>query len=448
MTTPMAAVPAQARLEFETLIADTSASFITAAPDDIDAVVNAAFERLRVFFGVDRAGLLHVADDRVVVRLGHAAYGPGVPRVPHTFELDRLFPWTNRRAVNEQQPVVMRRLADLPPEAATDRATYQRMGVISNLTVPIVSGSEVTHLVAMGSLHGEKEWPLEYVPRVRLMGEMIVGALLRAQMVADVRAAHGDLQRMRELVEQENVYLRKEMAQQSVSGSITGRSPAIRRVLTLASQVAVTDATVLLTGETGTGKERFASFIHEESARRSRHMVRVNCSAIPSALIESELFGREKGAYTGALTRQAGRFELAHGSTLFLDEIGDLPLEVQVKLLRVLQERTIERLGNPTPVPVDVRIVAATNRDLDAAVGAGTFRSDLFYRLNVFPIVIPPLRERRDDIPTLVEVAGARAERQHAQALRDGRPRQSRGAGRLTTGRVTCASCGTCSSAR
>ena len=149
-----------------------------------------------------------------------------------------------------------------------------------------------------------------------------------------------------------------------------GRSPAILHALELATQVASTDATVLLIGETGTGKERFASFIHEASPRRGRHMVRVNCSAIPSALIESELFGREKGAYTGALSRQIGRFELAHGSTLFLDEIGDLPIDVQVKLLRVLQERTIERLGNPRPIDVDVRIIAATNRDLEAAVRA------------------------------------------------------------------------------
>ena len=172
----------------------------------------------------------------------------------------------------------------------------------------------------------------------------------------------------------------------------------------MAEQVAATNSTVLLVGETGTGKERFAEYIHQASPRRGHHMVRVNCSAIPGALIESELFGRERGAYTGALSKQIGRFELAQGSTLFLDEIGDLPMEVQVKLLRVLQERTIERLGSPTPVPVDVRIIAATNRDLEAAVREGTFRADLYYRLNVFPIVVPPLRERKADIPTLVDV--------------------------------------------
>jgi transcriptional regulator with GAF, ATPase, and Fis domain len=184
---------------------------------------------------------------------------------------------------------------------------------------------------------------------------------------------------------------------------IEGRSPAIRRALSMADQVAATTSTVLLFGETGTGKERFASYIHQASPRRGHHMVRVNCSAIPSALIESELFGREKGAYTGALTKQIGRFELAHGSTLFLDEIGDLPMEVQIKLLRVLQERTIERLGSPASIAVDVRIIAATHRDLEAASREGTFRSDLYYRLNVFPIVVPPLRERREDIPALVE---------------------------------------------
>ena len=184
---------------------------------------------------------------------------------------------------------------------------------------------------------------------------------------------------------------------------IVGQSPALRRVLDDADRVAATDSTALLLGETGTGKELFATRIHERSARRGRGMVRVNCSAIPATLMESELFGREKGAFTGALARQIGRFELADHSTIFLDEIGELPPDVQVKLLRVLEERQFERLGSPKADPGRRRaIIAATHRDLERRIADGTFREDLFYRLNVFPIQVPPLRERVEDIPLLV----------------------------------------------
>jgi formate hydrogenlyase transcriptional activator len=181
-----------------------------------------------------------------------------------------------------------------------------------------------------------------------------------------------------------------------------GPSPAIRGTLALASQVAGTDATVLILGETGTGKELLATLIHEQSTRAARPMVRINCAAIPETLLESELFGREKGAFTGATDRQVGRFELADRSTIFLDEIGDLPASAQVKLLRVLEERTIERLGSGRPIRVDARILAATHRNLEQAVAEGTFREDLFYRLNVFPVRMPALRQRLEDIPQLV----------------------------------------------
>src|SRR3954447_14276437 len=184
--------------------------------------------------------------------------------------------------------------------------------------------------------------------------------------------------------------------------SIVGDSAAMRRVVDQIQQVAATDSTVLLLGETGTGKELLATHIHQSSSRRGRPMVRVNCGAIPATLIESELFGREKGAFTGALARQIGRFELADHSTLFLDEIGDLPHDIQIKLLRVLEEREIERLGSPRPIRVDTRIIAATHRNLEQRIGDGSFREDLYYRLNVFPIEIPALRERVDDIPLLV----------------------------------------------
>ena len=184
---------------------------------------------------------------------------------------------------------------------------------------------------------------------------------------------------------------------------IVGESVALRRVLTDIESVALTPSTVLLLGETGTGKELLASAVHDLSPRRAGPFVKVNCAAISPTLIESELFGHEKGAFTGALQRRAGRFELAHGGTLFLDEIGELPLDAQAKLLRVLQEREIERIGGTRTIPVDVRIICATNRDLEREVVERRFRADLFYRLNVFPIDVPPLRERRDDIPLLVD---------------------------------------------
>jgi transcriptional regulator with GAF, ATPase, and Fis domain len=179
----------------------------------------------------------------------------------------------------------------------------------------------------------------------------------------------------------------------------------MKKVLSRAEQVAQTDSTVLLLGETGTGKELLARAIHRMSSRKDRPLVTVNCASLPPTLIESELFGREKGAYTGALTKMIGRFEIADGSTLFLDEIGEVPLDLQSKLLRVLEEGTFERLGSTKPLHVNVRIIAATNRDIEQKVEDGKFRRDLFYRLNVFPIVIPPLRERSEDIPLLVRAA-------------------------------------------
>src|SRR4029077_2213967 len=204
----------------------------------------------------------------------------------------------------------------------------------------------------------------------------------------------------------------------SMFEEIVGASRGLTEVLSRVSRVAGTDSTVLLTGETGTGKELVARAIHRRSRRASKAFVAVNCAAIPRELIASELFGHEKGAFTRAIQRRLGRFELASGGTLFLDEVGELSSETQVALLRVLQERELERVGGRQPIPVDVRVIAATNRDLQAAVDNGTFRQDLFYRLNVFPLEIPPLRERREDIPLLVEDYIDRYGRKAEKAIR------------------------------
>jgi formate hydrogenlyase transcriptional activator len=212
-----------------------------------------------------------------------------------------------------------------------------------------------------------------------------------------------DRKQAEERLRHENIALRDEIDKASMFEEIVGTSPALQAVLAQVAKVAPTDSTVLLTGETGTGKELIARAIHKRSPRRSRAFVSVNCAAIPQNLIASELFGHEKGAFTGAMQRHLGRFELAEGGTIFLDEIGDLPAETQIALLRVLQEHEFERVGGSHPIHVDVRVIAATNCNLLAAIAAGTFRSDLFYRLNVFPLEMPPLRERREDVPLLVQ---------------------------------------------
>ena len=211
-----------------------------------------------------------------------------------------------------------------------------------------------------------------------------------------------EVRRLKDELYKENIVLRHEIGSTSMFEEVLGTSSALQNVLALAAKVAPTDSSVLIAGETGTGKELIARAIHKRSKRGERSFVGVNCAAIPSSLIMSELFGHEKGAFTGAVQRRLGRFELAEGGTLFLDEVGDLPLETQIALLRVLQEREFERVGGTEMLHCDVRVIAATNRDLHSGIAAGSFRSDLYYRLNVFPIELPPLRERKEDIPILV----------------------------------------------
>ena len=227
-----------------------------------------------------------------------------------------------------------------------------------------------------------------------------------------------DQKKAEERLRNENLVLREEIDRTSMFEEIVGSSKPMSQVLKQVEKVAPSDSTVLILGETGTGKELVARALHRRSKRAARAFIRVNCAAIPESLVASELFGHEKGAFTGALQQRVGRFEAADGGTLFLDEVGDLPIDTQIALLRVLQEREFERVGSNRPIPIDVRVIAATNRDLAAAVAAGTFRQDLFYRLNVFPIAIPPLRERAEDIPVLLEYFVARFAKSSGKKIR------------------------------
>lgn len=274
----------------------------------------------------------------------------------------------------------------------TDKILYDE-GIVSYVVSPLISREKVIGTLNLGCFTPNEFEDLD-MDFLLLVSKQIALAIDNAK-------SHEEIEKLKNQLEMENVSLQEEIKTESNFDEIIGASKSLKEVLSKVNMVAATDATVLIRGETGTGKELIARCVHNSSERKDRPLIKVNCPAIPSGLIESELFGHEKGAFTGALTKKIGKFELADGGTIFLDELGDLPLEAQAKLLRVLQEREFERVGGNETFNVDVRVIAATNRDLEEAVKEGKFRADLFYRLNVFPIDLPSLRDRTEDIPVL-----------------------------------------------
>jgi formate hydrogenlyase transcriptional activator len=296
-------------------------------------------------------------------------------------------------AITTRRPVVLGE-ADLQSLAVDSKCAKHWLadGVRAFCSVPLLSRNRVLGALDMGRCRADA-FSQEDVELLSEVAKQIAIAVENAQ-------AYREITDLKDRLAKENLYLEEEVRTENF-GEIVGDSAVLRRVLKEVETVAPTGSTVLIRGETGTGKELIARALHDLSPRRERTFVKLNCAAIPTGLLESELFGHEKGAFTGAIMRKVGRFELAHQGTLFLDEVGDIPLELQPKLLRALQEQEFERLGSTQTVGVDVRLVAATNRDLARLVAEGQFRTDLFYRLNVFPVVLPPLRERQDDIPML-----------------------------------------------
>jgi formate hydrogenlyase transcriptional activator len=382
---------------FERLLADLSATFIDVASDQINGVIQDALRRIGEALNLDRS-TLWIAEDGNLFS-SHDWTRPGFPAAPGPISARELLPWSLEKT-NAGELVQFSSVDEVPNEL--DRASYRRLGMKSTVAVPLRVGGRSLGVVAFAAVHAERSWPPATVRRLQLIASTFAGGLARRQADESLRAALAQVSQLKGDLQAENVSLRKEVQERIGPGTGIGDSPAMRRVKEQVQRVAATDSTVLFLGETGSGKEMAATQLHELSSRRGHPMVRVNCAAIPATLIESELFGREKGAYTGALARQIGRFEMADHSTIFLDEIGDLPLEVQVKLLRVLEEKQIERLGSPKPIRIDTRIIAATHRDLEQRIAEGTFREDLYYRLCVFPIRVPPLREHVEDIPRLV----------------------------------------------
>jgi formate hydrogenlyase transcriptional activator len=397
-----------------------------ATADDLDTVLQSIVDALVERAGAVAARIFLVMEDhecaicRLRVEAGQAQLAAGralhlvVERgaalggVPHRASLDSSLPAT--QLVRSRQPLLIEDWRAVPPDTINPvvAAHWEALGVVGVAGYPLDVRGET--LGAIGYL-SQRPVPAAAFEVLGIFADQAAMAIKSATLFQE-------MERHKQRLQIENAYLHDELRGERGFANIIGESPALRAVLRKVRQVAPVETTVLLTGETGTGKELIARAIHEGSARKDRPLIKINCGAIPEGIVESELFGHEKGAFTGALQRRIGRFELADKGTLFMDEVGELPLETQVKLLRVLQEQEFERVGSTKPMRVDVRLVAATNRDLDREVAEGRFRADLFYRLNVFPIRIPPLRERREDIPRLAEYFLTQFQRKFGKSLR------------------------------
>jgi formate hydrogenlyase transcriptional activator len=374
--------------QYEMLLAVAEA---IAAHRDLQSLLHDLAGRLREFVRFDHVALIqHDADNDRMQRYAFDHTGPLTAELPTAFAVDDTPAGLVWRT---QQPLVLSRLAEA---AAWPRYVdrLEPLGANSFCMLPLTTARHrlgtLIFVSRQESAYGDAD--LDFLGRV---AKQVAIAFENA-------LAFARIEELKEQLEKEKVYLEEEIRTDNNFEEIVGESAALRRALKQVETVAPTSSTVLIIGETGTGKELIARAVHQLSPAGSRTFVKLNCAAIPSGLLESELFGHEKGAFTGAIMQKIGRFELAHQGTLFLDEVGDIPAELQPKLLRVLQEQEFERLGSTKTIRVNVRLVAATNRDLPKMVEEGRFRSDLYYRLNVFPIVLPALRQRTDDIPRLV----------------------------------------------
>ncbi|CAB5080378.1 Formate hydrogenlyase transcriptional activator [Olavius algarvensis associated proteobacterium Delta 3] len=403
------------RLRFETLLSQLSTRFLNLPPSEVDRQIEHGLQHLAEFLEVDRSTLFEFSHDMTHLRATHSWTVAGCEPAPAQIAFDQL-PWATSKMLRGDI-FLFSQVSELPDKAARDKAYLRQQGPKSAVVIPLTVAGASTGAVSFTSLGTERPWSDGVVQRLRLVGEIFSNALSRKQADASLHKAFAEIKALQQRLQAENLYLREEIKGEHNFDGIIGQSDVLKSVLFRVEQVAPSDTTVLILGETGVGKELLARAIHQVSPRSDRPMVKVSCATLPANLIESELFGHEKGAYSGAEAKRVGRFEVAHGGTLFLDEIGELPLELQTKLLRVLQDGEFERLGSSQTSRVDVRVIAATNRDMEKDLRSGRFRKDLYYRLHVFPITVPPLRDRREDIPLLVRAFVERFARKSGKTI-------------------------------
>ncbi len=398
---------------FERLLSEVSATYINLPVNQLEKVLKNDFWRISKSLGVDACILYMNIEDSGIMSKAKAFVGYN--DVTNEYN-ENFFKWLEQDGCisaknakysfdkfNKGEHVPWVRLDDGPDEAQWERQFFLELGLKSGCAIPIMFDGCVKGVIGLVNTRRNQAWSEDMISRLRIFGEVFINALMRKRSEEKLHKALCEIKELKEQFEADYRYLREEIKGGHDFEGIVGKSEALKKILVQVKRVAPTNTTVLILGETGTGKGLIARAIHDSSSRRDRPLMQVNCAALAPSIIESELFGHEKGSFTGAATRRLGRFEAARGTTLFLDEIGDLPLELQPKLLRALEEGEFERVGGNSTIHTDIRLIAATSRDLEKEVAAGRFRSDLWYRLNIFPIFVPPLRERLDDIPLFVE---------------------------------------------
>ena len=409
------------RLQFEELISRLSASLVNLPPEEVELEIENGLKLIGEFLNVDRVLLLSHTNDGKNIDISFCWLSPELQLSSDLQTRYKIIPSRNTPALHEKlskgEICFFKTEHDIPKNWTTLQKYFQKAGLKSSLILPLKVGGNLIGGIGMDFIRKHSDFPQDILERLQFVADVYSNALSRKKSEQIFQKTMTELYQLKQQLEADCYYLQDEIKSVHNFEEIIGESDVIKKILFSVEQVAPTKASVLILGETGTGKELIARAVHNAGPRKDRPMIKVNCAALPPNLVESMLFGHNKGAFTGADFNLQGRFELAHRGTLFLDEIAELPFELQPKILRAIQEGEFERLGSTKTQRVDVRIIAATNRDLETEIREGRFRKDLWYRLNVFPIVIPPLRDRVGDIPLLASQLTRKYSRKHGKNI-------------------------------